>query len=256
MDMTAPWSDNPKMTDEYLNRLAIAGKQRSQQENALLRHMFEASPVIRFDNTSASYEAICVAYHSSQLQNYERHSALEIDKDYVGSTEKVKMYCNCVTALEMLVIRGVVTKSVMKTNNEAPEDGQSELPDDIAYRCGLNNPVTLGRSLFQLLSQKQAFRGSTVDEPGLADDPLYMFNIDLESAEYALTNKGYDVALTLQEHRVQEERFQFQETTTEKAIEISASSSKTAKRALWAATFIAIGSLGNLALTLYKTFCW
>ncbi|WP_158965368.1 hypothetical protein [Paraglaciecola sp. L3A3] len=72
---------------------------------------------------------------------------------------------------------------------------------------------------------------------------------------YKLSSKGLDVVLRLFEHEDQEKRNDQQTLISERTSKASISSARTARRALFAAAFIAVGSIGNLVFTIYVE-CW
>lgn len=221
--------------ENFLSGLVQNGIEHVSKQNELLNCMFLGSPTIVFDNVIYSYEKMLAIVWKCDLKEYVHNTSVGLNAEYSTSIGEIKAYINCLAALEDLIERGLVEKKF-----ENAVRNKITNPTLLEY---MNDIVELGQILYELSTK------------GKAQVPYKNKEIDLGRAIYSLTEKGYDVALTLQQHADHQQQFSEQKKLTEKVVDASSSSARTARRALWAATAIAVGSLGHLvAVILYKSF--
>ncbi len=165
-------------------------------------------------------------------------------------------------ALDSLVIRGLVEREVLFHHHIFPDRDSMNL-DGKLRGTSAQCLTWLARALSTVDGGERTFAYLKEDW----SDQGFPEEYTLEHVTYTLTVKGYDVALKIQEHVDQAERFQSQLaiSTAQKALSttanatgrklagIATTSSVTAKRALWAAGFIALGSVGNLILSTFSS---
>lgn len=241
-----------KLTKDQIHQEYELGRRRANQENSILNLMFNGSSNLRF-LPGESYRTALFIHEASNLRDFCDYSDTGRDNMYLSLPDDFKVMCRVLAGLDSLVKRDLVKRKIWASNDFAPEDGWSD--EEGNSETWFDNTILVSRAL---CSTSKKERECNVYDPTRDTAPV---NLEIEAVCFQLTSKGYDVALTLQEHRDQEDRFTYQTALSERAIDVSESSVQVAKQstriaraALLAALFIAIGSIGNLGLSIYKFY--
>lgn len=233
---------------EELGAYKHDGRKRAECKRKLLLLMFNGFSNFRIEQNK--YSCVYLIEEYCSLEDYTDLARADLDPEYLTLTGEAKKYFNVMVALDSLVLNGLVERRIWFSNDFSPEDGYSNL-DGKLEGTAAQYTSWLARGFFVSNDKEKSF--SYPDYMGTQDE--YPTTFILEYIEYQLTIKGFDVALKFQEHNDHEKRFLQQTALTDKAVQASTSSAKTARIALWAAGAIALGSLGNLAFSLLKHFC-
>lgn len=236
-----------KYSKDELDAYMQAGKKRAESERKLLLLMFDGFSNLRVE--SDKYSHICLIEENCSLEDYTNIIRADLDPYYSVLTSETKKYFHVMAALDSLVLNGLVERRVWFSNDFAPEDGYCNL-DGKLEGTEAQHESWLARGLIVPDKKEKSFCYPEY----MRSKNDYPTNFMLEYIEYQLTTKGFDVALKFQEHNDQERRFSQQTALTDKAVQASSSSAKTARIALWAAGAIALGSLGNLIFSTLKHF--
>ena len=231
--------DDPNYDAEALEQLGQANVDR---ENKLLRFMFKVSPALLFDEHERNFRLAQQLHYRCGLEAY-RPLLTTTDTGYSTSTEFHDMYHQVLSALEALVDRALVRYEyyIQFEDQLLADTRKTKILTPESENWGIDYQARLD-------GVTQAAANSNLPLIGEAEHCTLRFI----GARYTLTPKGYDVAVTFQEHEDQAQRFQQQQEITNNSAQSAAASAKTARRALWAASFIAAGSIGNFVLALLK----
>lgn len=236
-----------KFSKEELLAHRLAGQQRAVCEHKLLLLMFDGFSHLHIDPDK--YDYICMLNEHCGLDKYTHLIRADLDQDYSSLTPEGKAYFHVLAALDSLVLNGLAERKIWFSNDHSPEDGFSNLDGKLSGTQAQDRSW-LAHGLLVSDTQEKSFQLPEYMRGENAYPTIYT----LEYIEYQLTTKGFDVALKFQEHNDQEQRFILQAELTDKAVQASASSAKTARIALWAAATIALGSVGNLVFSLLTHF--
>ena len=235
--------NNPKYTQEFFNELATKGSTNVKCQNALLLFLFHHFPQLELKAAPDSYDLFRCIYYRCNAENYELNS-----NDFTTNADIKAQYIRFFSIINALYERGLVERYVQlrhylsspknlyhRVRLLSGEIGDSDW--DRRRLCKFDVDYLSDVMAREFLEGKVA----CVDN----NDSIYF-----DSVEIVLTPKGYDVALTFQEHQDQEKRFSKQQDISESASKSARSSATTARIALFAAFLVAAGSLGNLAYNL------
>lgn len=220
-----------------------AGLKRAETERALLSFLFNGFSNIVLDKSN--YHLVCLMDELFELESYAQMTGELVDHNYTESSLEIQKYSHVLIALNGLHARSLIERKIYFSKDHMPEDGFCDLEGKLDDVDAYSN-FWLARGLH--IPQSQSF----MYPEHLRTPQSHPTTFILEQIEFQLTTKGFDVALKLQEHKDNEARFNRQKELTEAAVKASQSSAKTARIALWAASFIAIGSIGNLFFSIYK----
>ena len=227
--------------------LCLEGKRRSIIEKKLLSILFNGFANLTF----RSYEnQILMLNELCELNEYTVLSRGEEDDGYTELTDKSRFCFNVLIALDALVERELVGRKILFTNDNCPENG----PIDMEGRLDVTPAYYRSWFARALIVEDRKERTFCYPEHELGENEQ-PFSLEFEYIQYQLTTKGYDVALKFQEHEDNESRNKQQRAISTSAAKASVSSAKTASLALFAASFIAIGSIGHLLLSIYLEYC-
>jgi len=231
---------------ETYEELQKNGKLKAEIERKLLMLMFNGFSSFKVLNKDTS--EILALREICKLSDYTKIAIKYNDSGYRKLSEEAKRCFDAQLALDALENRGLLEIKAFFTDEFSPEDGPIHLEQSFLRET---DAWTLSWFSNALITDKTKERTLYIDDT--ESSPPRELSFDYLA--YSLTSKGYDVALKFQEHEDAEKRYEQQKGITEKSASAASSSSKTAKRALWAATFIAVGSIGNLALNIYTQYC-
>ena len=235
-----------KLTATDYERIYQAGKARAKIERKLLMLLFEGFSSIAIDKYN--YDLVSLLNRKCSLKTYARLAGADTNQEYIESSHEIKKYFRALLVLDKLVLRGLVERKINFVSSHSPEDGFKNLEGEL-QATEARSIFWLARGLHKPFSQSFKYNDHLIG-PNMPPDEKFT----LAEVEYHLTNKGFDVALKFQEHLDNEAQFNQQKKLTEEAVKASKSSASTAKYALWAAGFIALGSLGNLAFLIGEHF--
>lgn len=225
--------------------LRLEGIKRALVEKKLLSLLFNGFANLTFKN--CEFETISMLNEICNLNEYTVLPSEEDDPGYAALTDNGELCFNALTALDALATRGLVGRKIFFSHDNNPEDG----PIDMDGRLDTTPAYArswLARALSVSGTQERSFQ---YPEQEQAHEP---FRCEFECIQYQLSTKGYDVALTFQEHDDQEKRNSQQRSISESAAQASVSSARTASIALYAAIFIAFGSVGHLLLSVFLEY--
>lgn len=158
--------------------------------------------------------------------------------------EKLNEYDQCISDTLAMMIRLShleLVHSIVELKPEITFEGKDAL-------MGLDKIAHLG--VVRNMTSDENIVGST----GIPFGSKTIENSDVNfiKISFCLTKSGFDLGLRYIEHEDQDNRFNESLNISKHAAEASASSASTAKRALFAAVVIAIGSLGHLTISILK----
>ena len=229
------------MTDKS-EQLKLEGEERAKIEQNLLKLLFNGFASLKFLNSDT--DEILALRELCELNQYTSVAIKHNDFGYKGLTNDAKECFDVLLALKGLENRGLIEREAPFTDQDNPEDG----PKELSYKTlEITKAWNLSWFAQALITNDEKELFITFDETETSPPRKLTF----EYLQYQLTSKGYYVALRFQEHADADKRYSQQQGLATIAANAANSSSKTAKIALWAASAIAIGSIGNLVLTAY-----
>lgn len=214
------------------------GEKRVESERALLSLMFNGFGVMTLSGENNDFEHVCMIESECSLEEYTHMVKANAHPSYSKLSNEAKKYFHAIIALNTLTKQGLTERHVWCFHSESDEHINSNI--DIEKHIEL-----LSHDLTLPYHQRE-FHEYLYQNPTVSYRLVYI--------TYTLTNKGYDVALKFLEHSNQEKRFTQQSDIAIEAKKASVSSAKTARRAIYAATAIALASIANVIIALYNKY--
>lgn len=243
------------MTEGNSSILEEIGEKKVECENQLLSLMLRGHNTIEL--TQSSHQFTEFFNQQCDLQKYVTASRLITlpcsceNPQYKELSIKEQFFYNTMLALDGLVIRKLVEREIMFVGDVFPETGYRNLENKLDGTDG-QYLTWLARALY---TDDQKLRAFEYPEYQRAEHEQPE-SFRLEKITYTLSTKGYDVALKLQQHEDQVKFSTLQTEVSRKQVSISNQQIRVSSRALSvsivaviAASFIAIGSIGNLYLS-------
>lgn len=243
--------DTKKYNKEYVNTTIKNGNNRVSKENRVLQLMFDGFRVIEFNKIHTDLANII--YLHCELDSYTEGIEHVYGPNLMAFSNDLKIVCNCILAFDSLWKRDLVDREVFILHSDkllpVSKDSSLETYFEIV------NPIKLADYIMNGTSGE--VDKSFTSKNGILETK----NLTVDNITYKINSKGYDVALKLQEHKDQKERFEQQNILTQHAVKASQSSADSAKRsrkiatrALWIVSFVALGSIGNLVFRILMHF--
>lgn len=216
-------------SDEGFQEVVEIQKNINHKAQAVLRYLLEVSPKLIISEKATNDDLFNALLSECNIPNSTGTPA--------GDHIRYAIFFNIIiTYMEI----GFVEYSALV---EFSNGMKTELPKSINRYGALNESV---RKLVFNAEAMAQWLVPPADQEENNDDGFALHHVI-----FSLTPKGYDVALTYRTHEDEKHRFEQQRAIAQTSSEAAHSSAKTARRALIAAGFIAFGSIGGLAITIW-----
>ena len=241
--------NDEKYTKEYFEDQKKQQTTNTQCQNSVLMALYELCPRLEIIPTSESYDQFRTFYEHCSLKDYTLPSR---SQDFCTISTLHDQYQAFFSIIQTLKTHGLVECLTELTHTLQDERGNTE--QHYMLIGGDSGPHHNDVMSNQFYNVSPSFIAGFLETEFSKRYHIWIDDVEgllYEKTCITLTEKGYDVAIKLIEHRDANTRHNAQQAIMERSSQAARSSARTAKSALFAASFIAFGSIGNLAITIW-----